>query len=48
MARRQERLLKKRDPGLIMQRHHGITLTEDGLRQEWPKSTRKEKNIDPS
>jgi DNA replication protein DnaC len=32
----------------IMQRHHRITLTGDSLRQERPKTARKEKNIDPS
>lgn len=32
----------------IMHRHHRITLTGDSLRQERPKSTRKEKTIDPT
>lgn len=32
----------------IMQRHHRITLTGDSLRQERPKTPRKEKNIDPT
>jgi DNA replication protein DnaC len=32
----------------IMQRHHRITLTGDSLRQQRPKTTKKEKNIDPA
>jgi DNA replication protein DnaC len=32
----------------IMQRHHRITLTGDSLRQQRPKTARKEKNIDPT
>lgn len=32
----------------IMQRHHRITLTGDSLRQERPKTARKEKNVDPT
>lgn len=32
----------------LMQRHHRLTLTGDSLRQSRPKTTREEKNIDPS
>jgi DNA replication protein DnaC len=32
----------------IMQRHHRITLTGDSLRQQRPKTPKKEKNIDPT
>jgi len=32
----------------IMQRHHRITLTGDSLRQQRPKTAKKEKNIDPT
>ena len=32
----------------IMQRHHRFTLTGESLRQEKPKSNRKEKNMDPT
>lgn len=32
----------------IMQRHHRFTLAGDSLRQEKPKTSKKEKNIDPS
>jgi hypothetical protein len=32
----------------IMQRNHRFTLTGDSLRAERPKTSRKEKNIDPS
>ncbi|WP_313031497.1 IS21-like element helper ATPase IstB [Massilia alkalitolerans] len=32
----------------IMQRHHRITLTGDSLRQEQPKTAKKEKNVDPT
>jgi DNA replication protein DnaC len=32
----------------VMQRHHRITLTGDSLRQQRPKTPKKEKNIDPT